>query len=192
MVCSRVQRWCTRNTVFSPTPMSLSCAVRSCGAHLVQRSTAQCSGATAAAERRSPTVRTEPDWPTVQSDQKLQQSFTPVQQGEKEEYYENKHGWWCAVTTRWTRASFLTAARSAKKKFHGVRTPQERTIIPGPFGGLGQRRKSRSEKQRCPGAPFSIFEGLPAVPSQIGQQLQHQRARRRANPRSLHFAYGGH
>jgi hypothetical protein len=95
--------------------MSLSCAVRSCGAHLVQRSTAQCSGATAAAERRSPTVRTEPDWPTVQSDQKLQQSFTPVQQGEKEEYYENKHGWWCAVTTMWTR-SVLPHGRAQREE----------------------------------------------------------------------------
>lgn len=58
--------------------------------------------------------------------------------------------------------------RAARRKFHGVRTPQERAIIPGPFGGLGLRRKLKSEKQRYPGAPFPFLKAFQQSPRKSG------------------------
>lgn len=88
-------------------------------------------------------------------------------------------------------ASFLTAARSAKKISRCKNSTGE-SNYPRAIRRARSKTKSKIGKTAISRRSFSIFEGLPAVPSQIGQQLQNQHVRRRANPRSLHFAYGGH
>jgi len=88
-------------------------------------------------------------------------------------------------------ASVLTAARSAKKISRCKNSTGENNY-PRAIRRARSKTKIKIGKTAMSRRSFSIFEGLPAVPSQIRQQLQNQRVRRRANPRSLHFAYGGH
>lgn len=65
--------------------------------------------------RRAPTVRTEPAWPSVQSDQEQQQSSTPEQQGERKNIMKINMVGGVVSPQGGREASFLTAARSAKK-----------------------------------------------------------------------------
>jgi hypothetical protein len=107
-------RWCTRHAVFSQTPLSLSCAVLSCGAHLVQRSTAQCSGATAGGGERPQSGRN-----------RLGRLSNRIKSNNNHPHQYNKVKRKNIIKTNMVdgvlspqggrEASFLTAARSAKK-----------------------------------------------------------------------------
>jgi len=111
--CSRV-RWCTRHAVSFPTSLSLSCAVRSCGAHLVQRSTAQCSGVTAGGGERPQSGRNRLGRPfnRIKSNNNHSHQYNKVKR--KNIMKTNMVGG--ALSPQGGReASFLMAARSAKK-----------------------------------------------------------------------------
>ena len=115
MCCSRV-RWCTRHAVSFPTPQSLSCAVRSCGGHRTWCSARRRS----AAARRRATRIAHSDGGNGLADRPIGSTAITIthdkynKMNRKSIIKTNMVGG--ALSPQGGReASFLTAARSAKK-----------------------------------------------------------------------------